>query len=95
VYPEGGLGPDGGIGEFKKGAFVLAYRTGVPIVPILMRGTRRVLNIRERTNRPGPVRVDILDPIPAADWPKGKDAEGLARLVRERMVEAGAWLDTV
>lgn len=39
VFPEGTRTINGHVGEFKKGAAILAYELGVPIVPIGIRGT--------------------------------------------------------
>ena len=37
MYPEGSIMYDGGIGEFKKGAAVLAHATGAPVLPLSMK----------------------------------------------------------
>jgi long-chain acyl-CoA synthetase len=39
IFPEGTRSIDGHIAEFKKGAAILAYELGVPIVPVGIRGT--------------------------------------------------------
>jgi long-chain acyl-CoA synthetase len=39
VFPEGTRSIDGLVAEFKKGAAILAYELGVPIVPVGIRGT--------------------------------------------------------
>jgi 1-acyl-sn-glycerol-3-phosphate acyltransferase len=41
-FPEGGRTPDGWGREFKAGAAYVATRTGVPVVPVHVEGTRRV-----------------------------------------------------
>jgi 1-acyl-sn-glycerol-3-phosphate acyltransferase len=43
IFPEGGRSPDGWTQPFKGGAAYLARRTGRPIVPVYMHGTRHVL----------------------------------------------------
>ena len=43
IFPEGGRSPLGWAQEFKGGAAYLAIRTGVPVVPVHIEGTRRVL----------------------------------------------------
>ena len=44
VFPEGGAEPRRArSSEFKKGAFVLAIRLGLPVVPVVCRGTRRLM----------------------------------------------------
>ena len=42
VFPEGGRTPDGWGREFKAGAAYLATRTGAPVVPVHVEGSRRV-----------------------------------------------------
>ncbi len=43
IYPEGGRSPDGWFQEFKPGAAYLAVRSGRPIVPVYIHGTRSIL----------------------------------------------------
>ncbi|HYR44974.1 MAG TPA: AMP-binding protein [Terriglobia bacterium] len=39
IFPEGTRSIDGHLGEFKRGAAILAYELGVPIVPVGIQGT--------------------------------------------------------
>jgi 1-acyl-sn-glycerol-3-phosphate acyltransferase len=39
VFPEGTRSIDGHVAEFKKGAAILAYELGVPIIPVGIRGS--------------------------------------------------------
>jgi 1-acyl-sn-glycerol-3-phosphate acyltransferase len=43
IFPEGTRSRDGTLRNFKKGAFVLAINTGMPVVPLAVVGTREVL----------------------------------------------------
>jgi 1-acyl-sn-glycerol-3-phosphate acyltransferase len=43
IFPEGGRSPDGWTQPFKGGAAYLARRTGRPVVPVYLHGTRHVL----------------------------------------------------
>jgi 1-acyl-sn-glycerol-3-phosphate acyltransferase len=43
IFPEGGRTPDGWGREFRGGAAFLARRAGVPVVPVHLEGTRRIL----------------------------------------------------
>ena len=68
VFPEGTRTPDGGLQEFKPGAFKIAVRAGVPIVPVAIRGTFALLPKTTLAPRPGRVDVFIGDPIDTAGW---------------------------
>jgi 1-acyl-sn-glycerol-3-phosphate acyltransferase len=50
IFPEGGRSPDGWTQSFTGGAAYLARRTGRPVVPIYLHGTRHVL---PKTAEPG------------------------------------------
>jgi 1-acyl-sn-glycerol-3-phosphate acyltransferase len=43
IFPEGTRTIDGRLQEFKKGAAILAYEMGVPILPVGINGTFEVL----------------------------------------------------
>jgi 1-acyl-sn-glycerol-3-phosphate acyltransferase len=63
VFPEGTRTPDGRLQEFKPGAFKIALRAGVPIVPVTIRGTFALLPKTTLAPRPGRVDVFIGKPI--------------------------------
>jgi 1-acyl-sn-glycerol-3-phosphate acyltransferase len=63
VFPEGTRGDRPEIGPLKKGGFHLAMRAGVPLVPVGLRGTARILPKHTRMIRPGTVEVHIGEPI--------------------------------
>ena len=65
VFPEGSRSRDGRLAEFKKGAFVLAIRLGLPVVPVTCRGTRRLMPKGSKLNVvPGEVEIVIDRPDP-------------------------------
>ncbi|HVT47571.1 MAG TPA: lysophospholipid acyltransferase family protein [Vicinamibacterales bacterium] len=63
VFPEGTRTPDGRLQEFKAGAFKIAIRAGVPVVPVAIRGTFALLPKTTLAPRPGRVDVIIGAPI--------------------------------
>lgn len=79
-FPEGTRSPDGAIHAFKPGAFRLALMTGVPILPVVLRGTRE-LQPKGTLRMPGAlVRVRVLPLMPVVP---GEDEESFAARARE------------
>lgn len=68
IAPEGTRSRQGGLQEFKMGAFHLAMQTGAPIVPCIMRGVAEVNPIGSFLVRSGTVRVDYLPPVHPEGW---------------------------
>lgn len=67
LFPEGTRG-EGGVGSFHRGALVLAERAGVPVVPVGIAGTDRLLPKHGRL-RSSLVRVRIGAPLPSLVTP--------------------------
>jgi 1-acyl-sn-glycerol-3-phosphate acyltransferase len=83
VFPEGTRSTDGNLRAFYRGAFWIAARNRVPIVPILVDGTFSILAKGRFGIHPTPVLLRVLDPI----FPEqaGGDDRLLRRLVFDRM----------
>ena len=52
IFPEGGRTPDGWAREFRAGAAYLAIRCQVPVVPVHVEGTRRVMKKGDKYPKP-------------------------------------------
>jgi len=65
-FPEGTRSVDGRLRTFKKGAFVLALQTGVPVVPLGISGSRAVMPKGSFRIRPGHIRIRVGEPIPTS-----------------------------
>jgi 1-acyl-sn-glycerol-3-phosphate acyltransferase len=63
IYPEGTRSPDENLQPFKKGAFMMAVQTGIPILPVTCNGAFRVLPKKTIFFRPGHIEVVIAAPI--------------------------------
>jgi len=63
VFPEGTLRREPGLLPFRMGAFVAAAQAGVPVVPVVIRGTRSMLPDRIWFLRPAPLEVLVGEPI--------------------------------
>jgi 1-acyl-sn-glycerol-3-phosphate acyltransferase len=71
IFPEGGRSPDGWAQTFRGGAAYLAARTGRPVVPVHIDGTRHILP--KGTNAVRRTRTTITFGTPL--WPtEGEDA---------------------
>jgi 1-acyl-sn-glycerol-3-phosphate acyltransferase len=68
VFAEGTRSWDGRVAAFKRGSFYLAMQTGVPIVPIAISGTQRMMGRGSVWIRPGVARVQFLAPIYPANF---------------------------
>ena len=65
IFPEGTRykGEEGGVGEFKAGAFRIAVKTGVPVVPVALTGARALFEGNGNLCHPGSVHIKVLPPI--------------------------------
>lgn len=63
IYPEGTRSPDGRLYRGKTGPVRLALRTGAPIIPVAMLGTREVLPPGARVPRLTQVGVRVGRPL--------------------------------
>ncbi|MEP5569455.1 MAG: HAD-IB family hydrolase [Halioglobus sp.] len=65
IAPEGTRSTLGDIQPFKHGAFLLARKAGVPIVPIVLHNVKDALPKGALLLRPATIRVTVLPPIAA------------------------------
>ncbi len=63
IFPEGGRSPDGWGQDFRGGAAYLARRCDVPVVPVHLAGTDRILAKGAKRLRPGPTAVTFGEPL--------------------------------
>jgi len=74
MFAEGTRTSDGKLQPFKRGAFHLAARSGVPIVPLTINGSFSIVPKHSLRIRPGTVEL-VLSPPVSVDAVQGKDAE--------------------
>ncbi|MGD9159214.1 MAG: lysophospholipid acyltransferase family protein, partial [Desulfobacteraceae bacterium] len=86
IFPEGTRSPDGNIGDFKKGGFVLAYDAGVPIIPVVLNGTWSIMSKDSLRIRPGNVTLSVLPPVYVTDYSK-TDKPKLIKDVKEKILK--------
>jgi long-chain acyl-CoA synthetase len=80
VFPEGTRSIDGHVSEFKKGAAILAYELGVPIVPVGIRGSYEAWP-RGGKLRLHPIEFHFGDPIDPRAF--GKTADPYAAITEK------------
>jgi 1-acyl-sn-glycerol-3-phosphate acyltransferase len=83
IFPEGRLARAPGLRAFHMGAFVVAAETGVPVVPVAIRGTRTILRPEHHFPRRGAVDIAIGEPIrpSGTDWAAAVELQCAARNV--------------
>ena len=86
IFPEGGRTPDGEIKPFLPGAFFLALKAQVDIVPIALIGTYELLPMDTYHIKCRPLEMRVGDPISTAGLTM-RDLEGVSEKVRRAMEE--------
>ncbi len=84
-FPEGTRSPTGQLKPFKPGAFILAQQARVPILPVVIQGTRAALpkyslNFHGRHH----IHIKVLAPIAYNDF-ADLTIEQLSEMVRDRI----------
>lgn len=90
IFPEGTRSKGQGLKEFKAGFMRIAKEAGVPVVPIAIEGTSRIMENNNNQIRPAHVRVQVLEPFA----PEELDTAGVkaAQVVKSRIEQALAKL---
>ncbi len=73
IFPEGSRSPDQRITRFHKGAFYLAKKLNMDIVPVMIHGAADCMKKGENNVRKGTITVKIFDRVKANDSSTGND----------------------
>lgn len=84
LFPEETRSLDGRLLPFKRGGFLLAHKSGLPIVPVGIEGTLGIQGKKSFLIHPGTVQVRYGEPIAVAEFDLKRKRE-LEALVRERV----------
>lgn len=87
IFPEGTRSKDGEIHNFKAGAFILAKDAGVPILPVVLDGTRSLVRKGWMINWRNVITIKVLPEIPAEEVAERSIKEVMAQ-VHTDMVDA-------
>ena len=83
LFAEGTRTRDGKLLPFKRGAFTLAAKSGVPIVPITINGSFKILPKASLDIRPSPIELLMGKPIDTARIATREEEIALMNSVRE------------
>ncbi len=86
LFPEGGRSPDGWGQEFRGGAAYLALRCDVPVVPVHIAGTGKILGKGMKYPKPAHTRLTFGHPMAAS---RGRVQRPLQRAHRGRRRRPG------
>jgi len=85
IFPEGGRGdPSGKMFRFKGGAVRLALETGVPILPVTIRGAHRVWPLGQKIPRLASVEI-TYHPVFTVQQLPGEETRKCARRESDRL----------
>lgn len=76
IFPEGTFSYAAGLRPFRLGAFKIATEVQVPICPIAIKGTRKILRDDEKLLKPHAIDITISKPI----MPQGNDWQAINAL---------------
>jgi len=86
-FPEGGRSPDGEVQPFNEGAFQLAIRERVPILPLVVEGTGKALPSQSWLwGKSRDIQLRVLEPIPV-EGRVMKESAALRDTVRQKIVD--------
>jgi 1-acyl-sn-glycerol-3-phosphate acyltransferase len=70
MFAEGTRGYNGRLQPLKRGAFQLAMASGVPVVPVAIKGTREIMPKGSFTIRKGSIVIQLKKPIETVTYTK-------------------------
>lgn len=68
IFPEGTRSRDGKLHPFKTGGMVLALKSGVPVVPVAIKGTYEILPKGSLFAKPGNVTINVGKPVDTSKY---------------------------
>lgn len=84
-FPEGTFTSEPGLGRFHSGAFAIATRSRMPLVPMTIIGTRRMLPADSWLPAPARLKVIVSEPLDTSNEP---DVFAALEHCRTRILEA-------
>ncbi len=84
-FGEGTRSADGQVKAFKKGGFHLAVARGLPILPVTVNGSRKILPKKSLVFKPGKIEVVVADPIETTDYTE-ENLDALMERTRQAVI---------
>jgi len=86
IFPEGTFTENPGLNKFRAGAFTSAIKSNIPLIPLVIRGSRKILPAEKFLPVHGKIKIDILTAIK----PNNKtyqSSRSLSNLARKKILE--------
>jgi len=88
IYPEGTRSPDGRLYRGRPGVGWLALKSGLPVIPVGIRGTRKVLPPAHVVPRPGRIELSIGAPLTFGPEVTGAPPGRARQVITEQVMTA-------
>ena len=85
-FPEGTFNTTPGLMRFRAGAFLVAARSGFPVLPVAIRGSRQALPPGTFLPNPGRIEIEITTPLPAPASTDEADTSAVRRAARQAIL---------
>jgi len=92
LFPEGTRSRSGKLGKLKEGPVRIALSSNVPLIPVVLKGTEKILPPGAKFIRWGKIKVEVGEPL-FSDKLKGEKKEKIKVLLqklKESMIAMGA-----
>jgi 1-acyl-sn-glycerol-3-phosphate acyltransferase len=88
IYPEGTRSPDGRLYRGRPGVGWLAVKSGLPVIPVALFGTRHVLPPGRVLPRPGRIEIRIGKPLTFGEEVTAQPPARARRLIADQVMAA-------
>lgn len=86
IFPEGTFTEKKGLDKFRTGAFLTAIKSNMPIVPLVIQGSREILPANKYLPVKGVLKIKVLKSINTKDGTKMSSKE-LKDIVRKKILD--------
>lgn len=93
TFPEGTRSRDGEIKAFKQGTFYLAIKSGVPIIPVSIIGSGRIMPKRSLRIKSGQIKLVFGKPIEVIDYTIERRHDLIEKVRNEIIKNYNEWQD--